>query len=99
MTKIYRGQLRELNTTTAAVIITEQGLDLLGRSDRRVYLPKSQIQIKGDDRRVYLPKSQIQIKGDVLHGYEIYIPEWLIIKNRINWNRIQEIEPIDPPRR
>lgn len=83
MTKIYRGQLRELNTTTAAVIITEQGLDLLGRSDRRVYLPKS----------------QIQIKDDVLHGYEIYIPEWLIIKNRINWNRIQEIEPIDPPRR
>ena len=83
MNKIYRGQLRELNTTTAAVIITEQGLDLLGRSDRRVYLPKS----------------QIQIKGDVLHGYEIYIPEWLIIKNRINWNRIQEIEPIDPPRR
>mgnify|MGYP007130657671 CR=1 FL=1 len=69
--------------TTAAVIITEQGLDLLGRSDRRVYLPKS----------------QIQIKGDVLHGYEIFIPEWLIIKNRINWNRIQEIEPIDPPRR
>lgn len=83
MTKIYRGQLRELNTTTAAVIITEQGLDLLGRSDRRVYLPKS----------------QIQIKDDVLHGYEIYIPEWLIIKNRINWNRIQEIEPIDPPRK
>ena len=87
MSKIYRGQLRELNTTTAAVIITEQGLeqglDLLGRSDRRVYLPKS----------------QIQIKGDVLHGYEIFIPEWLIIKNRINWNRIQEIEPIDPPRR
>ena len=83
MNKIYRGQLRELNTTTAAVIITEQGLDLLGRSDRRVYLPKR----------------QIQIKGDVLHGYEIFIPEWLIIKNRINWNRIQEIEPIDPPRR
>ena len=93
---IYKGLLKERKETDRAVIITIQGLDLLGRSDRRVFLPKSQIQIKGD---VLHGDTIFQIKGDVLHGDTIFIPDWLIIKNRINWNRIQEIEPIDPPRK
>ena len=82
MTQTYRGYIKKIKETPGAIVITQQGLDLLGRSDRRIYLPKSQIKIRKDD----------------LHGYEIFIPEWLIIKNRINWNRLEEIEPIDPPR-
>lgn len=82
MARVYVGYLRRLDMTDGAVIVTQQGLDLNGRSDKRIYLPKSQIQIKRDD----------------LHGWKIYIPEWLIIKNHINWNRLDEIEPIDPPR-
>lgn len=83
MSKIYRGYLSEINQTPGAVVVTQQGLDLSGRHDKKIYLPKS----------------QIQIRRDQLHGYEIFIPEWLIIKNHINWYRLTEIEPIDPPRK
>ena len=82
MSRVYVGYLKKVEQTEGAVIITQQGLELNGRSDRKIYLPKSQIQIKRDN----------------LHGWKIYIPDWLIIKNHINWNRIEEIEPIDPPR-
>lgn len=82
MSRVYVGYLKKVEQTEGAVIITQQGLDLMGRADKKIYLPKSQIQIKRDN----------------LHGWKIYIPDWLIIKNHINWNRIEEIEPIDPPR-
>lgn len=82
MSRIYVGHLKKLEQTEGAVIITQQGLELNGRSDRKIYLPKSQIQIKRDN----------------LHGWKIYIPDWIIIKSHINWNRIEEIDPIDPPR-
>ena len=79
---MYVGQLKKFSDTPNAVIITVEGLDLLGRGDRKVYLPKSQIQIKRDE----------------LRGSIIYIPDWLIIKNKIPWCRITEIEPISPDR-
>ena len=48
------------------------------------------------DRKVYLPKSQIQIKCDKYGKLTIYIPNWLIIKNRIPWGAVTEIEVISP---
>lgn len=80
---MYVGQLKTINFSANALIITIEGSELDGRSDRRVFLPKS----------------QIQIKTDPINGMTIYIPDWLIIKNRVDWCRITEIEPIEPSRR
>ena len=77
---MYVGILKKYRDTENAVVITVEGLDLLGRADRLVFLPKS----------------QIQLKVDPLRGTTIYIPNWLIIKNHIPWCRITEIEPISP---
>lgn len=81
---MYVGQIMEINQTPGAIKITIQGEKLDGRMDRTVYLPKSQIQIRR--------------RKSADGGFNIYIPDWLITKNRINWNRIQEIEPISPRR-
>lgn len=80
MNQIYVGYLKEKNLYGRSLVLIEQSLDLLGRGDRRVYLPTS----------------QIQIKKDVLGRELIYIPDWLVIKDHIVWGRIKEIEPIDP---
>lgn len=79
---MYVGHLKTMNFSANALIITIEGTDLRGRGDRKVFLPKS----------------QIEIKTDPINGYTIYIPDWLIIKNRVNWCRITEIEPIEPSR-
>lgn len=81
---MYVGQMREINQTPGAIRITIQGERLDGRMDRTVYLPKSQIQIRR--------------RKTADGGFNIYIPDWLISKNKINWYRIQEIEPILPRR-
>ena len=81
---MYVGQMREINQTPGAIVITEQGKALDGRFDRRVYLPKSQIKIRR--------------RKTADGGFNIYIPKWLIEKNKINWYRITEIEPIFPRR-
>lgn len=80
---MHVGLLKELNQTPGAVWITCQGDRLDGTNDRRVYLPKSQIEIR-------------RAKDG---GFQITIPDWLISANHINWNRISEIEPIHPQRR
>ena len=77
---MYVGILKKYRDTENAVVITVEGLDLLGRADRLVFLPKS----------------QIKLKVDPLRGTTIVIPDWLIIKNNIPWCRITEIEPISP---
>ena len=77
---MYVGHLKKLVDTPAAVVITVEGLDLLGRGDRKVYLPKS----------------QIQIKSDPIRGLTICIPDWLIIKNKIPWGAVTEIDVITP---
>ena len=78
---MYVGKLKELKETPGAIVITIQSLDLLGRYDKHVYLPKT----------------QIQLKNDPINGLIIYIPDWLIVKNHIPWCRINEIEAITPP--
>lgn len=42
---------------------------------------------------IYLPQSQIQIVNRQGHKI-IYVPDWIIEKNKINWNDINEIIPI-----
>ena len=74
---MFVGIINPLNETPGAIRITAQGLELTGRSDRLVYLPKS----------------QIKIRRDKLNRFIIYVPDWLIYKNRLNWNRITEIKP------
>ena len=54
---MYVGKLKELKETPRAVVITIQSLDLLGRYDKHVYLPKTQIQLKNtaDGLLIYIP--------------------------------------------
>jgi hypothetical protein len=54
---MYVGKLKELKETPRAVVITIQSLDLLGRYDKHVYLPKTQIQLKStaDGLLIYIP--------------------------------------------
>lgn len=47
---MYVGKLKELKETPRAVVITIQSLDLLGRYDKHVYLPKTQIQLKNTEQ-------------------------------------------------
>lgn len=77
---MYVAKLKKYQDTENAVIITVEGLDRLGRADRRVFLPKS----------------QIQIKNDPIMGMTIYIPNWLIVKNHIPWCKVTELDPISP---
>ena len=42
---------------------------------------------------IYLPRSQVEIVNKQGH-HIIYVPDWIINKNRINWNDINEIIPI-----
>ena len=81
---MFVGRLKEINQTPRAIKITIQGEKLDGRMDRTVYLPNSQIQIRR--------------RKSADGGFNIYIPKWLIEKNKINWYRITEIEPIFPRR-
>lgn len=81
---MYVGIMREINQTPGAIKITVEGRELDGRSDRTVYLPKSQIEIRR--------------KRDASGQFEIFIPKWLIHKNHIDWYRIREIEPVFPGR-
>lgn len=74
---MHIGELTKLEETARAIKITEQGDKLDGRNDRPIYLPKSQIQVRKE------PDGRMMI----------YVPDWLIEKNRINWNRITEIKP------
>lgn len=74
--------MNNITQTPGAIKITVQGRELDGRNDRTVYLPKSQVQIK-------------KTKDG---RFRIWIPDWLINKNFINWYRITEIEP-ELPRR
>ena len=75
---MYVGRMKEINQTPGAIRITLQGKSLDGR----------------DDRIEYLPKSKINIRRDKMGGFYIYVPEWLVEKKGINWDRITEIEPI-----
>lgn len=77
---MYVGIIKEIKQYGQAIVCTEQSLDLLGRGDRRVYLPIS----------------QIQIKKDSLGRPLIYIPDWLVTKDHIVWGRLKEIEPLTP---
>lgn len=54
---MYVGKLKELKETPRAVVITIQSLDLLGRYDKHVYLPKTQIQLKNtaEGLLIYIP--------------------------------------------
>lgn len=74
---MYIGTINPINETPGAIKITAQGLELTGRSDRAVYLPKSQIKIRKEKN------------GE----FTIFVPDWLVYKNRLNWNRITEIKP------
>lgn len=80
---MYVGLLKKYVDTENAIVITAEGLDLLGRADRKIFLPKS----------------QVKLNVDPLHGTTIEIPDWLIIKNHVPWFRITEIEPISPDRK
>lgn len=75
---IYVGKLRTISETSSAFRITVQGPSLNGRDDRTEYLPKSVVHIKKDRF------------GEIL----IFVPDWILNKKNINWNRINEIEPI-----
>lgn len=77
---MYIGTLTKYAETPHAVVITVEGLGLDTRGDRKVYLPKS----------------QIQIRKDQYGQLTIYIPDWLIIKNKIPWGAVTEIEVISP---
>ena len=79
---MHVGIMSEINQTPGAIKITVQGKELDGRSDRTVYLPKS----------------QVEIKRTKTGQFRIWIPDWLINKNHINWYRIAEIEPELPGR-
>lgn len=79
---MHVGIMNEITQTPGAIKITVQGKELDGRSDRTVYLPKS----------------QIEIKRTKMGQFRIWIPDWLISKNRIDWYRITEIEPEFPGR-
>ena len=81
---MYVGIMREINQTPGAVKITVEGRELDGRNDRTVYLPKSKIEIRK--------------RKTAVGEFEIFIPKWLIEKNRIDWYRIREIEPVFPGR-
>ena len=74
---MHIGELTKLEETARAIKITAQGDKLDGRNDRPIYLPKTQIQVRKE------PDGRMMI----------YVPDWLIEKNRINWNRITEIKP------
>lgn len=77
---MYIGKLKKHEETPRALVITVEARDLSGRYDKQVYIPKS----------------QIQIKRDPIVGETIYIPDWLIERNRIPWGAISEIEAISP---
>lgn len=79
---MHVGIMNEINQTPGAIKITVQGKELDGRSDRTVYLPKS----------------QVEIRRTKTGQFRIWIPDWLINKNKINWYRIAEIEPELPGR-
>lgn len=79
---MYVGIMNTITQTPGAIKITVQGRELDGRSDRTVYLPKS----------------QVEIKKTKTGAFRIGIPKWLIEKNHINWYRIAEIEPEIPGR-
>lgn len=79
---MYVGIMNEINQTPGAIKITVQGRELDGRTDKTVYLPKS----------------QVEIKKTKTGQFRIWIPNWLIEKNQINWYRIAEIEPESPGR-
>lgn len=81
---MYVGIMREIIQTPGAVKITVEGRELDGRNDRTVYLPKSKIEIRK--------------RKNAVGEFEIFIPKWLIEKNRIDWYRIREIEPVFPGR-
>ena len=81
---MYVGIMREITQTPGAVKITVEGRELDGRNDRTVYLPKSKIEIRK--------------RKNAVGEFEIFIPKWLIEKNRIDWYRIREIEPVFPGR-
>lgn len=76
---ILVGRMRKINQTQGAIIITVQGESLDGR----------------DDRIEYLPKSKINIRKSKYGEFLIYVPDWLINRKAINWNRIEEIEPLN----
>lgn len=78
---IYVGKMKEINQTQGAVKITVQGQSLTGR----------------DDRIEYLPKSVINIKKTKYGEFLIFVPDWILKKKNINWNRINEIDPISRP--
>lgn len=54
---MYVGKLKEYKETPGAVVITIQSLDLLGRYDKHVYLPKTQIKLKNtaEGLIIYIP--------------------------------------------
>ena len=53
-----------------------------------------QITTKLPDRRYYyLPRSQVQIVRRGGHMI-IYVPDWIIDKNRIDWENLQDVKPI-----
>lgn len=46
-----------------------------------------------DRRFYYIPRSQIQIVNR--HGHMIlYVPAWIIEKNHIDWENLQEVRPL-----
>ena len=74
---MYIGELTHLAETEMAYVLTVEGPELDGRSDYKIFLPKSQCNLR---RTTY---------GQLI----ISIPDWIIEKNHINFNRIKEIRP------
>lgn len=83
MKKYYRGCIRlPIQTETEKAIGFTVSSGHFGRGhDSCIWLPKSQVTI-----------TEIEDVGDGVTIAEILIPAWLLDKNNINFNRINEID-------